>query len=185
MKSLYILFSENINMNQLRINKIEYPNESLSLHDEGLTYKTNCPATSTMQNDSLNELPKSNTESLLSEQQTNKPNDSIIKQQKEQLRKQKYNAYMKSYRERKKKELEERLRSITITFNNQLKSYDKNDIQQVLFNCINLLINIINTNINKFTKEAINEINQSQSSNDIIQFTNTLISYIDNLIQPT
>lgn len=167
-------------MNQLRINNIEYPNESLS----------NCPATSTILNDSLNELPKSNVESQLSVKQTNKANcnatfypvceqtslldkdhsgktipdrvnstqqitksrDSITKQQKEQLRKQKYNTYMKSYRERKKKELEEHLRTITITFNNQLKSYNKDDIQQILFNCINLLISIINTNTNKFTK---------------------------------
>ena len=90
---------------------------------------------------------------------------------------------MKSYRIRKKKENEERLQTVIITFNDQPKSYDKDDIKQILFNCINLLINIININTNKF--EAINDIIQSQLYNDIIQFTNTLISYINNLIQST
>lgn len=52
---------------------------------------------------------------------------------------------MKSYYERKRK-------SIDISFNEQAKSYNKNDIKQALFACIN--INIINIHLDKFTNEA-------------------------------
>ena len=56
-----------------------------------------------------------------------------LEQQKKFIKRQKYNAYMKSYRERKKKEIEERIKSIDISLNEQTKSYNKDDIKQALF----------------------------------------------------
>ena len=89
---------------------------------------------------------------------------------------------MKSYRERKKKEIEEQIKSIDISLNEQTKSYNKDDIKQALFDCINTLINIININLDKFTNEAKNDIISCQYSNDILQLTNTLNAYINSLL---
>ncbi|KAK8870728.1 hypothetical protein M9Y10_008615 [Tritrichomonas musculus] len=104
-----------------------------------------------------------------------------LEQQKKFIKRQKYNAYMKSYRERKKKEIEERIKSIDISLNEQTKSYNKDDIKQALFDCINTLINIININLDKFTNEAKNNIIKCQYSGDILQLTNTLNAYINSL----
>ena len=104
-----------------------------------------------------------------------------LEQQKKLIKRQKYNAYMKSYRERKKKEIEERIKSIDISLNEQTKSYNKDDIKQALFNCINTLINIINIHLDKFTNEAKNDIIKCQYSDDILQLTNTLNAYINSL----
>ena len=104
-----------------------------------------------------------------------------LEQQKKFIKRQKYNAYMKSYRERKKKEIEERIKSIDISLNEQTKSYNKDDIKQALFDCINTLINIINIHLDKFTNEAKNDIIKCQYSGDILQYTNTLNAYINSL----
>ena len=104
-----------------------------------------------------------------------------LEQQKKLIKRQKYNAYMKSYRERKKKEIEDRIKSIDISLNEQTKSYNKDDIKQALFDCINTLINIINIHLDKFTNEAKNDIIKCQYSNDILQLTNTLNAYINSL----
>lgn len=72
-----------------------------------------------------------------------KINESDHEKQKKLIKRQKYNACMKSYRERKKKEIEEGKKSIDIFLNEQNKSYNKDDIKQALFDFINTLINII------------------------------------------
>ncbi|KAK8890193.1 hypothetical protein M9Y10_034963 [Tritrichomonas musculus] len=102
-----------------------------------------------------------------------------LEQQKKLIKRQKYNTYMKSYRERKKKEIEDRIKSIDISLNEQTKSYNKDDIKEALFDCINTLINIININLDKFTNEAKNDIIKCQYSGDILQYTNTLTAYLD------
>ncbi|KAK8844414.1 hypothetical protein M9Y10_024272 [Tritrichomonas musculus] len=105
-----------------------------------------------------------------------------LEQQKKLIKRQKYNAYMKSYRERKKKEIEEQIKSIDISLNEQTKSYSKDDIKQALFDCINTLINIINIHLDKFTNEAKNDIISCQYTSDILQLTNTLNVYINSLL---
>lgn len=105
-----------------------------------------------------------------------------LEQQKKLIKRQKYNAYMKSYRERKKKEIEDRIKSIDISLNEQTKSYSKDDIKQALFDCINTLINIINIHLDKFTNEAKNDIISCQYTSDILQLTNTLNAYINSLL---
>ncbi|KAK8853670.1 hypothetical protein M9Y10_017231 [Tritrichomonas musculus] len=105
-----------------------------------------------------------------------------LEQQKKLIKRQKYNAYMKSYRERKKKEIEDRIKSIDISLNEQTKSYSKDDVKQALFDCINTLINIINIHLDKFTNEAKNDIISCQYTSDILQLTNTLNAYINSLL---
>ncbi|KAK8847012.1 hypothetical protein M9Y10_019586 [Tritrichomonas musculus] len=105
-----------------------------------------------------------------------------LEQQKKLIKRQKYNAYMKSYRERKKKEIEDCIKSIDISLNEQTKSYSKDDIKQALFDCINTLINIINIHLDKFTNEAKNDIISCQYTSDILQLTNTLNVYINSLL---
>lgn len=125
-----------------------------------------------------NKISIQNDNKLENSEHIEEPN---LEQQKKLIKRQKYNAYMKSYRERKKKEIEERIKSIDISLNEQTKSYNKDDIKQALFDCINTLINIINIHLDKFTNEAKNDIIKCQYSGDILQYTNTLNAYINSL----
>ena len=78
---------------------------------------------------------------------------------KENKRKNKWNAYMRNYNARKKREHEEQLNKIVICFNNIYKSYHKDELLNVLRSIITTYTTIINNNINRIPDKIIENIN--------------------------
>ena len=77
--------------------------------------------------------------------------------QKEIEKKEKWKQYMKQYRLKKKQEYDERLNKVKLRCNNTVKLYDINDINNVLFEYINILCKICDLNASLIDVEALNK----------------------------
>ncbi|KAK8858134.1 hypothetical protein M9Y10_013234 [Tritrichomonas musculus] len=101
---------------------------------------------------------------------------------KENKRKNKWNAYMRNYNARKKREHEEQLNKIVICFNNIYKSYHKDVLLNVLRSIITTYTTIINNNINRIPDNIIENINNVYTSNDILKYINYLNEIVKELL---
>lgn len=77
--------------------------------------------------------------------------------QKEIEKKEKWKQYMKQYRLKKKQEYDERLNKVKLRCSNTVKLYDINDINNVLFEYINILCKICDRNASLIDVEALNK----------------------------
>ena len=99
-----------------------------------------------------------NTECELAEQDGNKQSEQACNAvQKEIEKKEKWKQYMKQYRLKKKQEYDERLIKVKLRCNNTVKLYDINDINNVLFEYINILCKICDQNASLIDVEALNK----------------------------
>ena len=103
--------------------------------------------------------------------------EKIIK--KENDRKRKWNAYMRNYNARKKKEREERMNQVIISFNNTIESYPRECVIASLRSIIGTYTTILNNNIDKIPVEIIDDINLIFSSNNILDY----INYLDRIVK--
>ena len=126
--------------------------------------------TNSSKNDDLNELYPINKD---------KYNELLHK---ENERKRKWNAYMRNYNARKKREHEAQLNKIIINFNNVVKSYDKEDLLNVLRSIIITYTTIINNNINHFPENVIIKIKEVFESNNILNYLNLLNEIVKELL---
>lgn len=88
----------------------------------------------------------------------------------------KWNAYMKKYNERKRKEREERLNYVSINFRNNAKLYKVDDINTILINFITFIEELFNINAERFDPKIVDEINAN--NNDIVKYCELLYDAI-------
>lgn len=101
---------------------------------------------------------------------------------KENERKSKWNAYMRNYNARKKKEREERMNRVMISFNNTIESYPRECVIASLRSIIGTYTTILNNNIDKIPTEIIDDINRIFASNNILDYINYLDGIVKQLI---
>ena len=90
-------------------------------------------------------------------------------EKKEEKRK-KYNAYMREYMAKRKKEQKERENKVQIQFNNTAQLYNVEDIKNLLFSYINLFIEIVRNYIDRIPENSLEEINKAFTSNDFVSY---------------
>ena len=88
------------------------------------------------------------------------PPDSVMRQNlspedKNKVKKEKWNAYMRKYYAKKKQEREERLSKVALKAGNYEKLYDVNDINELIINFIAILVQICNNNQDKLNIEEL------------------------------
>lgn len=88
----------------------------------------------------------------------------------------KWNAYMKKYNERKRKEREERLNYVSLNFRNNIKLYKVDDINKILVNFIVIMEEIFNNNAERFDPKIADEINTN--ADDIVKYCELLYNAI-------
>lgn len=74
---------------------------------------------------------------------------------KNKVKKEKWNAYMRKYYAKKKQEREERLSKVALKAGNYEKLYDVNDINELIINFIAILVQICNNNQDKLNIEEL------------------------------
>ena len=74
---------------------------------------------------------------------------------KNKVKKEKWNAYMRKYYAKKKQEREERLSKVALKAGNYQKLYDVNDINELIINFIAILVQICNNNQDKLNIEEL------------------------------
>ena len=112
-----------------------------------------------------NNIPEENTE----EEDSIEEKYRALMEKKEEKRK-KYNAYMREYMAKRKKEQKERENKVQIQFNNTAQLYNVEDVKNLLFSYINLFIEITKQNINRIPENCIEEINKAFTSNDFVSY---------------
>ena len=92
---------------------------------------------------------------------------------------------MRKYNARKKKEREEQLDKVLITFNNCAKSYDKEELVSILRSIITTYTTIINNNINRIPDERVRHINTIYDTNNLLNYIkimDDIVTQIKNLV---
>ena len=99
---------------------------------------------------------------------------------KQEMKRLKWNAYMRKYNERKKHEREERLNKVLINFKNNEKLYDVNEVNDIINNFVIIGEKIYIAYANYFDPSLTNEINLN--ANDLIKYCQLLQNAILSLI---
>ena len=99
-----------------------------------------------------------------------------------QKRRANWNAYMRKYNARKKAEREQKEKEISLQFNKSYKSYDKEDVNKCLTDCISVLTAILNRNIERIPQYRIDQINTEANNRDMLDYIKTLIDTIRTLL---
>ena len=99
---------------------------------------------------------------------------------KQEMKRLKWNAYMRKYNERKKHEREERLNKVLINFKNNEKLYEVNEVNDIINNFVIIGEKIYNAYANYFDPSLSEEINLS--ANDLIKYCQLLQHSILSLI---
>ena len=99
---------------------------------------------------------------------------------KQEMKRLKWNAYMRKYNERKKHEREERLNKVLINFKNNEKLYEVNEVNDIINDFVVIGEKIYNAYANYFDPSLTNEINLN--SNDLIKYCQLLQHAILSLI---
>ena len=90
-------------------------------------------------------------------------------EKKEEKRK-KYNAYMREYMAKRKKEQKERENKVQIQFNNTTQLYNVEDVKNLLFSYIHYFIEIVRKYIDRIPENCLEEINKAFTSNDFVSY---------------
>ena len=101
---------------------------------------------------------------------------------KAEMKRLKWNEYMRNYSAKKRKEREERMHKVMISINGKSKLYDEVVINNILIDSFNLFIQILNTNnvLNDSTLIcAVNGCND-----DIEKLYNLILPIVDKIINP-
>ena len=101
---------------------------------------------------------------------------------KAEMKRLKWNEYMRNYSAKKRKEREERMHKVMISINGKRKLYDEVVINNILIDSFNLFIQILNTNnvLNDSTLIcAVNACND-----DIEKLYNLILPIVDKIINP-
>ena len=98
-------------------------------------------------------------------------------------RREHWNAYMRNYNAKKKQQHIEQLGKITIEYHNSIKSYDKTDVIQILYDTINIYGTILDIYIDHLPRDAADKIRATYSKNNIVESINILQKYIKYLLQ--
>lgn len=120
-------------------------------------------------NNILTENPKDLSDNDLTKQDSLEEKYKALIEKKEEKRK-KYNAYMREYMAKRKKEQKEKENKIQIQFNNVTQLYDVEEIKNLLFSYINLFVEIAKQNMDKIPENYIEEINKTFSSNHFVSY---------------
>ena len=99
---------------------------------------------------------------------------------KQEMKRLKWNAYMRKYNERKKHEREERLNKVLINFKNNEKLYDVNEVNDIINNFVVIGEKIYNAYADYFDPSLTEEINLN--TNDLIKYCQLLQNSILSLI---
>ena len=99
-----------------------------------------------------------------------------------QKRRANWNAYMRKYNAKKKAEREQRDKQISLQFNKSYKSYDKEDVNKCLSDCISVLTAVLNRNIEQIPQYRIDQINTEAKNRDMLDYINVLIDTIKKLL---
>ena len=119
----------------------------------------------TEQQQTSNNIPVENTE----EEESIEEKYRALMEKKEEKRK-KYNAYMREYMAKRKKEQKERENKVQIQFNNTAQLYNVEDIKNLLFSYINLFIEIVRNYIDRIPENSLEEINKAFTSSDFVSY---------------
>ena len=101
---------------------------------------------------------------------------------KAEMKRLKWNEYMRNYSAKKRKEREERMHKVMISINGKSKLYDEDVINKILINAINLFIQLLNTNNSFIDSSLIYAINAC--NDDIVKLYSLIIPVVDKLINP-
>ncbi|KAK8891715.1 hypothetical protein M9Y10_028935 [Tritrichomonas musculus] len=99
-----------------------------------------------------------------------------------QKRRANWNAYMRKYNARKKAEREQRDKEISLQFNKSYKSYDKEDVNKCLTDCISVLTAVLNRNIERIPQYRIDQINREANNRDMLDYIRALMDTIKKLL---
>ena len=99
-----------------------------------------------------------------------------------QKRRANWNAYMRKYNARKKAEREQKEKEISLQFNKSYKSYDKEDVNKCLSDCIRVLTSILNRNIERIPQYRIEQINKEANNRDMLDYINALMDTVKKLL---
>ena len=99
---------------------------------------------------------------------------------KQEMKRLKWNAYMRKYNERKKHEREERLNKVLIKFKNNEKLYEVNEVNDIINNFVIIGEKIYNAYVNYFDPSLTEQINLS--ANDLSKYCQLLQNAILSLI---
>ena len=98
-------------------------------------------------------------------------------------RRENWNTYMRNYNAKKKQQYKERLNKITIEYHNTFKTYDKEDLTEILYNDINIYGTILNSYLDVLPEGTANKICETYNKNNIVESLNILQKYIKTLLQ--
>lgn len=104
----------------------------------------------------------------------------IINKQEEKRKN--WNAYMRGYYAKRKKEQKEKENKISIEFKGVEQMYNKEDIKRILFSYINVFVAILNVNKENIPKEMLNEIDEDLHSNDVITYATAVLKAVKILL---
>ena len=104
----------------------------------------------------------------------------IINKQEEKRKN--WNAYMRGYYAKRKKEQKEKENKISIEFKGVEQMYNKEDIKRILFSYINVFVAILNDNKENIPKEMLNEIDEDLHSNDVITYATAVLKAVKILL---
>lgn len=93
-----------------------------------------------------------------------------------------WNEYMRNYNARKKREHEKQLNKIIICFNNVVKSYNKEELLNVLRSIIASYTTIINNSINRLSEDIVEDIKEIFETNYILNYINLLDEIVNELL---
>ena len=89
---------------------------------------------------------------------------------------------MRKYNARKKAEREQKEKEISLQFNKSYKSYDKEDVNKCLTDCISVLTAILNRNIERIPQYRIDQINTEANNRDMLDYIRALMDTIKKLL---
>lgn len=92
-----------------------------------------------------------------------------------------WNEYMRNYNARKKQEYIDNLSKITMEFQGSNRTYEKDDITEILNNTINIYVGILNANMDKLPEDAVDKIKGVYKDKNILNYINILQIYIKGL----
>ncbi|KAK8839875.1 hypothetical protein M9Y10_031587 [Tritrichomonas musculus] len=99
-----------------------------------------------------------------------------------QKRRANWNAYMRKCNARKKVECEQKDKETSLQFNKSYKSYDKEDVNKSLSDCIIVLTAILNRNIERIPQYRIDQINTEANNRDMLDYIRALMDTIKKLL---